>query len=384
MLKARFYETLLYLINHPLTTIVGEMSRIFGKIVYFPRVGYIIHDAKLGLKILNHPAFGSSGRGSMGGMITPVLGKNALVNMDGTPHRELKQKLLMYFGKKEIEQVLCEDAADLFHQLRTDLQAGKTVDLVPFVRQLTIRTNFSLLGIPPRQDSQFYEQIADLAVRLSALMKFEKLAPSPKDLAVAKSYTGKIFALLGDDLKNPKLQSLAISEEESQGLLIVLLVAGTETVTAGLPRLVALLVDSGNYTPLINQREKLPEVVDEGLRLLCPSPAILRGVDYDTEMDGYRFKKNRRVVVMLYTALKDKTYFLKPRGFEPHRTIDPAMRHMWFGNGAHFCLGFGLARREIETVLDTLLGLGQIQIVKRSYPRQQSFPGYTRLLIKLK
>jgi cytochrome P450 len=382
MLKARYHEMRLYLSNRPLTTILGEFSGLF-RVVYFPFVGYVINDPKIGLEVLNNETvFTSSGRGGMGGMITPVLGENALVNMEGAAHRELKQKLLSFFGKKELEQVVTQDAAELLQSFKSDLQAGKTVDLVPLVRRLTILTNLSILGIPPNPDPQFYDKVAELAIKLSALMKFEKLEPSPKDMIEAQKYASGIWSLIEPDLPDSKLKTLGLSDADAKGLLMVLFIAGTETVTAGLPRLIALLLDSGKYKTLLNQPELVPKAIDEGLRLLSPSPAILRGVRQDTGIDGVQFKKNRRVIVMLYKILKRKEHFANPRRFDLEREIDQKLKHLWFGNGAHFCLGFGLARREMEAVLNLLLNLGQIEIVERRYPRHQSFPGYTRLLIR--
>jgi cytochrome P450 len=128
----------------------------------------------------------------------------------------------------------------------------------------------------------------------------------------------------------------------------------------------------------------LGRAIDEGLRVVCASPAILRGVEQDTEVQGFRFKKERRVVVLLYTMLKHSAYFYKPRHFNIEREIDPNFKHLWFGAGPHFCLGFSLAQREIGIMLEALLNLpGELKIVRRKYPRGKSFPSYNSLILRL-
>ena len=60
------------------------------------------------------------------------------------------------------------------------------------------------------------------------------------------------------------------------------------------------------------------------------------------------------------------------------------VKNLWFGHGAHFCLGYMLALEEIKTTMKVLLNLnGNLTIVRRRYPRGQSLPGYTELTVRL-
>ena len=34
--------------------------------------------------------------------------------------------------------------------------------------------------------------------------------------------------------------------------------------------------------------------------------------------------------------------------------VDPAVRHLWFGAGPHFCLGMPLAMAQVDAMLDAL------------------------------
>ena len=83
MNKALWHERKLYYINHPLTTFICDVVGRLGRCVYLPGIGYMVNDVSLANEILTHPNFTSAGPGSMGGMITPIVGANALLNMDG-------------------------------------------------------------------------------------------------------------------------------------------------------------------------------------------------------------------------------------------------------------------------------------------------------------
>ena len=116
---------------------------------------------------------------------------------------------------------------------------------------------------------------------------------------------------------------------------------------------------------------------------ICPSPAIPRAISADAEIAGIRFKRGRRLFILLYNVLKREAYFPHPRRLDLTRTVDARFRHLCFGSGVHFCLGFALAHQEMSIMLDALLDVpGPLKIVARGYPRDMSFPGYTRLLLE--
>jgi cytochrome P450 len=395
MNKALQHELLLYWLNRPLIMLLGEITSRLGKCIYVPGMGYMINDPVLGGELLNHPTFTSSGKGGMGGMITPVVGKYALLNMDGNAHRELKQKLVGLFSRKYIDTVLEEALGDLLPEMQHELEAGREIDLVYYVHQLTNRVTCHMLGISLEGQAResVFSEISELATKLTAFMKFEKLEPTPSDLEKVLVYYERLLSFADNTYGQTaapnnslthRLREMGMTLEETRGLVAVILLAGTETVSAALPRIVALLLDSGQFRALAADRSILGSAIDEGLRVVCASPAILRGVEQDTEVKGFRFKQERRVVVLLYNMLKHSAYFYKPRHFNITREIDPNFKHLWFGAGPHFCLGFSLAQREIGLVLETLLNLpGELKIVRRKYPRGKSFPSYDSLILRL-
>jgi cytochrome P450 len=394
MNRASWHEWYLYLHNRPLTTLVMHATARWGRCVHLPTIGYLVNDPELALQILNHEAFTTHGKGGMDGLITALLGDKALLNMDGPAHRELRRQLHDLFSKRGAEGVVEQAAGPVLARLRADLLAGRQVDLVPVIHQVTSRTACAVLGIPvdPRQAEAVHAEITHLAERLTAFLGLDKQVSTPEMVRRARPYFDRLLAFAevayreaGDDDRTviPRLKRAGWTFEETKGLIAVMLTAGTETVSAALPRIVALLLDTGQMARLTADRARLPRVVDEGLRMVCPSPAITRGLDQDVEIDGVPFRRGRRIVIVLVNTLKNRDHFPHGWTFDPDRASAPRYKNLAFGGGPHFCIGFNLADREITLVLETLLNVGgRLRIIERRYPRGMSFPTYTRLILQ--
>jgi hypothetical protein len=99
MNTARWHEFLVYCLNRPLAYAILELSRRLGDVVRIPRIGYIVNDAEVAREVLTDGAhFDSHSPGSLGVLITQVLGPCALLNMDGPEHKDLKRRLMEVFS----------------------------------------------------------------------------------------------------------------------------------------------------------------------------------------------------------------------------------------------------------------------------------------------
>lgn len=391
-------ELRLHLGNRPLTTVAGELVRLGGPRVTLPGIGYIVNDADLVLQILRHDAFTSSGPGSLGGMITPVFGPDALINMDGASHRALKAQVGAALAGVAQQPGLASDegSADLLAALGVGLRAGNAVDLVALTQRLSNALICCLFGLrlSPEQQELASRRMSRLSAVLTSYLRFEKMQPSTAEATAARRHCAELlsFAERGFREAGPDDPSLAgrlkrsgLDWPAARGMIAVLLPAATETVAAALPRIVALLIDSGQLATLRADRLLLPGAIDEGLRVVCPSPAILRSVALDVELGGFRFRQGRRTILMLYNAVKGRQYGPAPRRFDIRRQTDPRLKHLWFGAGPHFCPGFAVARRQIAAVLEVLLDQpGALEITGRGYPSGQTFPAYTRLQVRVR
>ena len=81
--KAAWHERALHWHNRPLAALLMKGVTLWGRGVYVPGVGYVVNDPDVAVQLLNHEAFRSKGPGSMDEVITGLVGRDALLNMDG-------------------------------------------------------------------------------------------------------------------------------------------------------------------------------------------------------------------------------------------------------------------------------------------------------------
>ena len=197
------------------------------------------------------------------------------------------------------------------------------------------------------------------------------LAPQKSDDGASAS---SIFA---------RLRAAGLEVNEVEAVLGSLFVVGTQTVSTALPRIVALLLDSGQMSRLRVEPHLMQQAIDEGLRVTVPTPVTLRGVKSEVLIGGHHFRPGDRVVILTYNVAKDARLFPAPWSYDIDRRHPAAGRHLWFGVGQHFCLGFSLAQFEIRWVLESLLRVdGGIEIVGRRAARGVLLPAYATLRIR--
>ena len=136
-------------------------------------------------------------------------------------------------------------------------------------------------------------------------------------------------------------------------MMFLLLGAGSETTTHLISGSVyELLKNSSLRDWLAADWNRAGLAVEEFLRFVSPVQfSKPRHVRQDVELDGVRLKKGDRVMVMIAAANMD------PDANEHPERLDLARRpnrHMSFGTGIHFCLGYQLARIEGACALQAL------------------------------
>lgn len=142
--------------------------------------------------------------------------------------------------------------------------------------------------------------------------------------------------------------------DESIGMLVQLLGAGTETTTSLIGRAsLQLARDRDRQDALRADPANLDRFIEEMLRLDGPFRFHYRSTPVDTELGGVSIPAGSRVLLLWAAANLDGDYFDRPEDFDPERA---ALRsHFAFGRGLHFCIGAPLARLETRSALAALL-----------------------------
>ena len=97
---------------------------------------------------------------------------------------------------------------------------------------------------------------------------------------------------------------------------------------------------------------RIPNAVNEVVRMESAVRAFGRRAERDTEIEGIRIPAGSRVLVMFASANRDERAWSDPDRFDITRD---ASRQLGFGHGVHACAGQGLARMETEAMLRSLL-----------------------------
>jgi cytochrome P450 len=286
-----------------------------------------------------------------------VLATNMLT-MDEPDHTRLRGIVDEAFRRRAILDMqphiraLADDLADkLFAN-------GSPADIVErYARMLPLSVICELLGLPAADRPKFIAW-ANTVARLANIFDFLRMIGGlsrmkrylEERLRHARVHGGE--GLIAE-LVRVEAEGGRISSDEMVAMVFLLLGAGSETTTH--------LISGSVYELLKNPalRERLAQdwsrlglAVEEFLRFVSPVQfSKPRFVRRDIELGGVRLKKGERIMVMIAAANMDPQANDDPERLDLQRRPN---RHMSFGTGIHFCLGYQLARIEGMCALEAL------------------------------
>jgi cytochrome P450 len=390
--RSSFNESRVYLASHPLAFVLIRLIGKFGRSFRLPGIGTVVSSADLARAVLLDPRFSKSGPGSAGEIITQVMGPRAILNQDGEEHLAVRRALQDLFAPAYVSGFVAATARPLAEVAAARLAAGEEVDVVRLARCMTGAAVMRMLGSSPEEATEEgYLRMFARGERLIARFPIGRrrvpagmLAAARRDfLSLTDGAAAGYRSSDGDSIIG-RLRGLGFDWEDARGMVAVMILAGTETVSTALPRMVAILVDHGSWPVLASGPALLDATIDEALRMIVPSPVMLRSANEEVELGGRRFRRGERVVLPTYNLARDVRHIPgDPERFDPARPMPAGIRHMWFGHGAHFCLGYPLAKAELRTALEALLAASpDLEIVRRRAARRVLFPHYASLVVR--
>ena len=392
-IRAAWWESRVWLAADP--AFFG-LLRLTGRfpVVRLGRLGVLVNDARVGREILLDDArFRSVGPGTHGELINEVMGPRGLLNMDGADHASLRRMLADLFAAGPARRLADETAAGPIAEASARLAAGEEVDVARLIRIITGRTAYALLGAPdPPDGDEGYLRVYHVGEELLAMTADAArhgIRPDRKPRAealIAELASGARagWDSLGDSALS-RLRGMGLEYEEATALVVIIILAGTETVSSGLPRSLALLIDTGAWADIPpGDPAALDAAIDACLRLVTPSPMIVRSCVEPCEVRGHRFARGQRVLLSVYGMTRTPALFpgRDPDALAIGEPLDHDLRSLWFGAGPHFCLGSLLAKAQLRAMLGMLRGQGDLTIVRRRPARHVLFPSYAQLVVR--
>jgi cytochrome P450 len=303
-----------------------------------------------------------------------------LLNMEGEDHSALRRRLAGLFGATAVEALCARVLAAPLSRARETLATGGTLDVVDLARTCAGAVICAIVGLDA--DEAACRALFARGEEITGMIRLTTRELSARQVATARRVLDPILtaAAAAWDAGDPatavgRMRELGLSRDEALGAAAAFFLTGTETVAGFVPRLVALLHDSGAQGSVI-QGGDLDAAIEEGLRLTTPTPVMLRAVATPTRIGRVPVRPGHRVVIATHLATQ-----VPGRGFAPGEPA-PDLGRLWFGAGPHFCLGYPVAMAQIRLVTGALLADGPLRIVRRRYATGMLIAGYRRLDVR--
>lgn len=390
---AMSWERSLFLRAHPVAyPLLRGLARM-GPVVRLPRAGVVVNDAALASEVLaDEERFPGTGPGASAGPWTPVLGPPALLPQEGGEARRLRRRLVPLFSTGSTERSCQRILADPLARLDVRLERGEPVELVDVVRVMTGAVVCELIGLevtgPADAREETYRHYTHLGGQLTAAVRRRGRRSSGEGAGLARALLGPIADVAarayaeGDETTVAgRMRGLGLSEHEARGATGEFFLAATEPVVAFVPRLVALLYDSGRLPDVsaalrAGDERPLDAAIEEALRVTMPAPLLVRGVARPTRIGSARVRPGDRVLVAAHNCARASG------GFDPDSAAPPAeIRRTWRGAVRYAWLGQPIATIESRAVARVVLRHAPLRVVDRRAARDAPVPAYERLEI---
>ena len=283
-----------------------------------------------------------------------------MTSTDPPGHARLRGLVHMAFTPRRVAAMRREIEAitdDLIARARSR-GAINVVD--DYAYRLPMDVICSMLGFP-RED---WDAVREWSDTIAAFMG-GNMSELTQVVASIEKFRAYVRELAAERRENPAADDLLaalvtaesegdrLTEDELEGMVVLLAFAGHETTTGMISNgLYHLLTHPDQLEILRNDWSLMPQAVEEILRYDSNVSAIHRIAVQDVVLSGVTIPAGTNVVGLIAAANRDPEVFEEPDAFNIVRT---GSKHLTFSVGPHYCLGQALARLEAPIALERLL-----------------------------
>jgi cytochrome P450 len=278
-----------------------------------------------------------------------------ILGMHGKQHHDHRSLVSKAFRQSALERWEPAVIDPICNQLVDEIKDQGSADLVAAITfEFPTRVTAELLGLP-EEDLDLFRRLSlqlisiyiDIEAGLTASVELQAYFQQQVDQRRSKMTNDIIGDLVAAEIDGEKLTDEAIIS-----FLRLLLPAGLETTFRSSSSLLYLLLTHPEQLEALRQnRELIPQAIEEGLRYETPLVSVPRTTTSDVEINGMSIPKGAQVHLCMGSANRDETRWPDPNSFDIHRT---RRAHISFAGGIHSCLGMHLARVETRAMLNSL------------------------------
>ena len=288
-------------------------------------------------------------------------GTGALIELDPPVHTVNRSRVHRAFTPRQVRK-LEGYVRDQARRLVSQFSVGEEIDFIDdLAAVLPIEIVGDLMGVD-REDRKYILDLTNVA----RADHEPDVAPTPEHVTRAvlalRGYGMELAARRLADPKEDLISEIAqfridgepLPKEEIAGYFGLVVSAGSGTTRAALAH--GMLA----FTEFPEQRRLFVAdpvglegtMAEEVIRWATPIKSMGRVVQHDTTFKGIEMREGEKVAMWYMAPNRDPRLFPKP--FEFDITRDGTAHQSFGGGGPHFCLGAGLARREVYLLFQEL------------------------------
>jgi cytochrome P450 len=302
--------------------------------------------------------------------IEPVFGRSFL-SMDEPDHLTYRRLAMPAFRSRAVENFSETGLSTLAHELIDQIDSSAAFDLVPtFTERFPYLVISRMLGVPRDMEDQFHRWSTEIL----------KFAAAPQEAtASAKALTDYLLPVVAarreqpeddviSELVHTEIEGRRLSEDEILSHIRMLFPTGGETTHGSIGNtLSALLTGDGLWELIVREPQRIPAMVDEGLRWESPVSVLPRlSAHHPVEFRGTELPADSWVMFAAAAANRDPSVYERPDEFDIERFATgigarplPGAQPrppepLTFGRGPKSCPGLHLARKNMRVAFEAL------------------------------
>ncbi len=285
--------------------------------------------------------------------------ESPIVMMDPPDHTDLRKLAIKRFTPKQvmaIEPLVRAFVVERVERLREMGEGDVVIELFKPLPSLVVG---HFLGVP-EADRKLFDDWTDRTVAAASVGDIASGGDAIGELVLYFSeMIERVRKNPGDDMISALVHARPHGGEVSLarilGFAFTMVTGGNDTATGLLSGAAELLTRNPDQQALLaKEPRRIPNAVEEFLRLTSPAQGLARMTTRDVTIEGKTIPKDRKVLLLYAAANRDEREFGPDA--EECDISRKIRRHVALSYGPHHCIGAAAVRLQARVALEELIG----------------------------